>query len=78
MSTSSSSSSSPLLAANVFSVKGRVIVLTGASSGMGYDMALTLALNGAKVFAVGRKLEGLEKLVEEVKELEEGEGEIIP
>jgi len=39
-----------LLQANIFSVQNRVVLITGAGTGMGKDMALTLAVNGAKVY----------------------------
>lgn len=40
----------------LFSVKGLVAVITGASSGLGEVMAHTLDINGAaKVFILGRR-----------------------
>ena len=35
--------------ADLFSMKGRVVLLTGASRGLGRDMAVTLAEAGATV-----------------------------
>lgn len=40
--------------ADLFSMKGRVALLTGASRGLGRDMALTLAGAGATVLCAGR------------------------
>lgn len=47
---------SNLDASRLFSVKGLVAVVTGASSGLGKVMAHTLDVNGAaKVFILGRR-----------------------
>lgn len=47
---------SNLNAAQLFSVKGLVAVVTGASSGLGAVMAHALDVNGAtKVFILGRR-----------------------
>ena len=42
----------------------KVILLTGASSGIGYDTALTLAKQGHCVYAAARRLEKMEPLKE--------------
>ena len=46
--------------ADLFSMKGRVVLLTGASRGLGRDMALTLAAAGATVLCAGRTVKELE------------------
>ena len=46
--------------ADLFSMKNRVVLLTGASRGLGRDMALTLAAAGATVLCAGRTVKGLE------------------
>ncbi|KAK7749180.1 hypothetical protein SLS62_008361 [Diatrype stigma] len=51
----------PLSGAELFSVKGRVAVVTGAWTGIGLMIAQALAANGAKVYITGRRLELLEK-----------------
>lgn len=56
-------------------LKGKVAIVTGASAGMGRDIAYYYAKEGAKVLAVARRLERLEALAEEAKGLE---GEIVP
>ena len=48
-------------------IKGKVIAITGASSGMGKAIAIELAKNGAKVVLGARRTEQLEQLVEEIK-----------
>jgi NAD(P)-dependent dehydrogenase (short-subunit alcohol dehydrogenase family) len=46
--------------ADLFSMKGRVVLLTGASRGLGRDMALTLAAAGATVLCAGRTVKELD------------------
>ena len=48
-------------------IKGKVIAITGASSGMGKAIAIELAKNGAKVVLGARRTEPLQQLVEEIK-----------
>lgn len=43
-------------------MKQKVILITGASSGIGYDAALTLASEGHKVYAAARRMELMEPL----------------
>lgn len=47
--------------------EGKTVVVTGASAGMGYRIALDFAKEGATVIAVARRKERLEGLVEEAK-----------
>lgn len=56
-------------------LKDKVAIVTGASAGMGRDIAYYYAKEGAKVLAVARRLERLQALAEEAKGLE---GEIVP
>ena len=46
-------------------MNGKVILVTGASSGIGYDTALALARQGHKVYAAARRMEKMEPLREE-------------
>lgn len=55
--------------------KGKCVVVTGASSGMGRKIALDFAKEGATVIAVARRLERLEKIA---KEAESFAGKILP
>ncbi len=46
-------------------MNGKVILVTGTSSGIGYDTALALARQGHKVYAAARRMEKMEPLREE-------------
>ncbi|MCJ8152746.1 SDR family oxidoreductase [Chryseobacterium sp. SSA4.19] len=48
-------------------IKGKVVAITGASSGMGKSIALELAKNGAKVVLGARRTELLQKLAEDIR-----------
>jgi NAD(P)-dependent dehydrogenase (short-subunit alcohol dehydrogenase family) len=50
-----------------FSLDGRVILITGASRGIGRAIALRLAQAGAKVVVSSRKLENVQTVAEEIK-----------
>ncbi|MDR7855454.1 glucose 1-dehydrogenase [Tissierella sp.] len=56
-------------------LKNKVAIVTGASAGMGKDIAYYFAKEGATVYAVARRLERLEELANSAKDLE---GKIIP
>lgn len=55
-------------------LKGKTAIVTGASSGMGRDIAYYFAKEGANVLAVARRTERLEQLVEDSKNFD---GKII-
>lgn len=48
-------------------IKGKVVAITGSSSGIGKAIAIKLAENGAKVVLGARSTEKLEKLTREIK-----------
>lgn len=52
---------------NYMDLTGRVAIVTGASSGLGYEYCKVFAENGAKVAAFARRKEKLEKLKEEIE-----------
>lgn len=54
-------------AAEMFSLKGRVALVTGASSGLGIQFAKALADNGASVALVARRADRLAALKAEIK-----------
>lgn len=56
-------------------LKGKIAVVTGASSGMGKEIAYIFAKEGAIVYAAARRIEKLEELAEKAKDFE---GKIIP
>nr|WP_277346988.1 SDR family oxidoreductase [Sphingomonas sp. G-3-2-10] len=51
-----------LAPANLFSLEGKTVLVTGASSGMGAVLAQAAAAAGAKVIAVARRLDKLQEL----------------
>lgn len=59
----------------MFNLKGRVAVITGASSGLGSSMALAFAKNGADLVLIARRIDRLEKLK---NELEKYQVKILP
>jgi len=70
------SNNADLQLGEVFNVKDKVALVTGGGSGIGLMITQTLAVNGAKVYIVGRTEEKLDRVVEvHGKEIA---GEIIP
>ena len=53
----------------MFDLKGRVVVISGASSGLGAQMASGFANQGADLVIMARRLEKLEKVAEEIRAL---------
>jgi len=54
-------------AARTFSSQGEVVLVTGASSGIGYDTAKRLAASGYRVIGAARRVEQLGALVAEIE-----------
>lgn len=61
----------------MFSLQGKVALVTGASSGIGRASAIALAKQGAKLALAARRIDRLEALVTEIKTLG-GEAIAIP
>jgi len=53
----------------MFNLKGRIVVVSGASSGLGAQMAKGFAGQGATVVIMARRLEKLEGVAKEIKNL---------
>lgn len=51
---------------NLFSVKDKVILITGASSGLGCHFAKTLAQAGAKMALCARRFDKLKEIADEI------------
>ena len=67
MTSTSDPSARPLLEpAEAFSLAGKVVVLTGASSGLGHRFARVLGSAGASVVLAARRAERLDELVDEL------------
>jgi len=52
---------------SMFSLEGKVAIVTGGSRGIGYASALALADAGATVVVSSRKIDGLEPVAEEIR-----------
>lgn len=51
----------------MFNLTGKVALVTGASSGIGYGISLALASQGAKVVVAARRIDKLKTLVDEIE-----------
>jgi NAD(P)-dependent dehydrogenase (short-subunit alcohol dehydrogenase family) len=63
--------------ADLFSMKNRIVLLTGASRGLGRDMAFCLAEAGALVLCAGRTVKELEATAKAIKR-KKGKAEVVP
>jgi gluconate 5-dehydrogenase len=63
--------------ADLFSLKNRIVLLTGASRGLGRDMAFCLAEAGALVLCAGRTVKELEATAKAIKR-RRGRAEVVP
>jgi len=67
-----------LSAVNLFDVKERVAVITGGGTGLGFIMASTLVVNGAKVYITGRRPDKLRESVDKLNAIREGSAIAVP
>ena len=63
--------------ADLFSMKNRIVLLTGASRGLGRDMAFCLAEAGALVLCAGRTVKELEATAKAIRR-KKGKAEVVP
>ncbi|WWD22570.1 hypothetical protein CI109_107063 [Kwoniella shandongensis] len=66
----------PLNANDLFSVRGKVIVITGGGTGLGRYMAEGFVTNGAKVYITGRRADVLDNAVRELEAFKANGGEV--
>jgi NAD(P)-dependent dehydrogenase (short-subunit alcohol dehydrogenase family) len=52
---------------SLFSLTNQTAVITGGSGGLGKEMALALALAGARVAVLGRRMEACEHVAEQIR-----------
>ncbi|KZT09305.1 short-chain dehydrogenase [Laetiporus sulphureus 93-53] len=62
----------------LFDLQGRIALVTGGGTGIGWMIAEGLAANGAKVYITGRRKEVLEKAAASFNQSNQGNGSIVP
>ena len=69
-----STDTSSFLFEKIYDLQGRIALVTGGGTGIGWMIAKGLAANGAKVYISGRRLEVLEKAAQSFQ----GQGTVVP
>ncbi|KAH9924724.1 NAD(P)-binding protein [Fomitopsis serialis] len=67
-----------LLLENMFRLSGRVALVTGGGTGIGWMIAEGLAVNGAKVYITGRRKDVLENAAKKFADQNKGKGSVVP
>ncbi|PCH44259.1 short-chain dehydrogenase [Wolfiporia cocos MD-104 SS10] len=70
--------SQPLRLDRVFNLEGRIALVTGGGTGIGWMIAEGLATNGAKVYIAGRRLDVLERAAAAFAARNQGKGSVVP
>ena len=70
--------SHPLSLENIFRLNGRVALVTGGGTGIGWMIAEGLAVNGARVYIAGRRKTVLGDAAKKFAEQNKGRGSVVP
>lgn len=62
---------------NLFGLQGRIALVTGGGSGIGWMIARGLATNGVKVYITGRRKQKLEESAASFNESNQGKGSVV-
>ncbi|KZT65745.1 short-chain dehydrogenase [Daedalea quercina L-15889] len=62
----------------MFRLHGRIALVTGGGTGIGWMIAEGLAVNGARVYIIGRRRDVLESAAKKFAEQNDGKGSVVP